>query len=88
MKFKSVPQWCPAEGVSRSAYTSDHILKCFRAGLDRDATYWNCAQYVLLKNKAARQELANLIAQIDTMSVYAKGRIPQMKLNGYYRKAV
>ena len=77
MSINSVPKWAPAEGVSRLTYTSDHILKCFRQGLDRDATYWNCAQYVLLKNKAARQELANLIAQIDTMSVYAKGRIPK-----------
>lgn len=82
MNMNSGPKWAPAEGVGHLTYTTDHILKCFRQGLDRDATYWNCAQYVLLKNKDARQELANLIAQVDTMSVYAKGRIPKEVPNG------
>lgn len=77
MNINNVPKWAPAEGVSRLAYTTDHILKCFRAGLDRDATYWNCAQYVLLENKAQRQELADLIAQIDTVNIMATGRIPK-----------
>jgi hypothetical protein len=32
---------------------------------------------VLLENKAQRQELADLIAQIDTVNIMATGRIPK-----------
>ena len=77
MNINSVPKWAPAKGVSRLTYITDHILKCFRDGLDRDATYWNCAQYVLLENKVQRQGLADLIAQIDTVNIMATGRIPK-----------
>jgi len=77
MKINSVPKWASAEEANRSRSITDYILKCFREGLDRNETYWACASYVLLKNKAQRQELADLIAKLDTMSVYAKGSIPK-----------
>jgi len=67
------PKW----DAELKPHLSDYILECFRAGLDRDQSYWACTSYLLLKNKDERQTLANTIAQLHSMNVFAKGRIPK-----------
>jgi len=73
MNINNVPKW----NSELKPHLDDYILKCFREGLDRDKTYWACASYLLLKNKSQRQELADYIAQLDTINVMATGYIPK-----------
>ena len=73
MNINNVPKW----NSELKPHLSDYIIKCFDEGLDRDETYWACASYLFLKNKNQRQELADYIAQIDTINIMATGRIPK-----------
>tara|TARA_R110002153_G_scaffold190369_1_gene343171 strand:+ start:761 stop:988 length:228 start_codon:yes stop_codon:yes gene_type:complete len=59
---------------------NDYILSLFGDGLDRDQTYWAVASHLLLKNKAQRQAIADLIAQLHSMNVSAAGRIPEKEV--------
>ena len=56
----------------------DRIVKLLASGLNRDEVYRDihskCALSV--QNKNHEQQLANLIAQIDSRSVFANGVIP------------
>lgn len=58
----------------------DRIIKLLSLGLDRDEVYKDicskCSLSVQTKNQ--KQELADLIAQIDSRSVFAVGRIPNV----------
>ena len=71
--MNNYPKW----NIETYPHISDYILQCFRQDLDRDQTYWAVASYLLLKNKSQRQELSDYIAQLDSMNVFAKGRIPK-----------
>lgn len=75
MNINNVPKW----NSELYPYLSDYIIQCFGKDLDRDETYWACANYLVLKNKNQRQELADHIAQIDTINIMATGRIPIAK---------
>lgn len=66
--------------VERHPDLNDYIIRLFNDGLDRDQTYWAVASQLLLKNKDQRQAIANLIAQLDVMNVFAKGRIPEKEV--------
>ena len=66
--------------VKRYPDLNDYILKLFGDGLDRDQTYWAVASQLLLKNKDERQAIADQIAQLHSINVFAKGRIPEKKV--------
>ena len=59
----------------------DTILKLDREGNNLDQIFFNIADRITLKNKTERQAIADLIAQIISMSVFAKGIIPNKKAN-------
>ena len=66
--------------IRRHPDLNDYILSLFGDGLDRDQTYWAVASHLLLKNKAQRQAIADLIAQLYSMNVSATGRIPEKEV--------
>ena len=57
----------------------DTILKLDRQGNNLDQIFFNIADRITLKNKTERQAIADLIAQIILMNVFAKGIIPNTK---------
>tara|TARA_R100000541_G_C1880442_1_gene82219 strand:+ start:223 stop:429 length:207 start_codon:yes stop_codon:yes gene_type:complete len=59
----------------------DTILKLDREGNNLDQIFFNIADRITLKNKTERQAIADLIAQIILMNVFAKGIIPNTKAN-------
>jgi hypothetical protein len=63
--------------VERYPHLCDYILQLLNAGLNRDQTYWAVANHLLLKNKDERQAIADQIAQLDSINVFTKGRIPK-----------
>lgn len=57
----------------------DTILKLDREGNNLDQIFFNIADRITLKNKTERQAIADLIAQLILMNVFAKGIIPTTK---------
>jgi hypothetical protein len=57
----------------------DRIVKLLQLGFSRDDVfhdiYKKCAMSI--RTKKDKQELANIIAQIDDISVFSKGTIPK-----------
>ena len=66
--------------VERYPHLCDYILQLLNDGLDRDQTYWAVASHLLLKNKDERQAIADQIAQLHSINVFAKGRIPEKEV--------
>lgn len=66
--------------VKKYPSLSDFIIRLFDKGLDRDEAYWAVANQVLLDNNDSRQAIADRIAQLDSMNVFAKGRIPKREV--------
>tara|TARA_R110002074_G_C12468779_1_gene660055 strand:+ start:141 stop:341 length:201 start_codon:yes stop_codon:yes gene_type:complete len=59
----------------------DTILKLDREGNNLDQIFFNIANRITLKNKTERQAIADLIAQLILMNVFAKGIIPTTKIS-------
>jgi len=59
----------------------DTILKLDREGNNLDQIFFNIADRITLKNKTERQAIADLIAQLILMNVFAKGIIPTTKIS-------
>jgi len=61
----------------------DRIVKLLQLGFSRDEVFYDICEKCSMSTthsrspKKRKQELANLIAQIDSMSVFATGTIPE-----------
>ena len=60
----------------------NQIVKMLNQGSSRDQVFWTIKKDYFWKNWNAevRQELADLIAQIDELNVYATGVVPQSEV--------
>jgi hypothetical protein len=67
------------EAEAQYGKPQDRIVKLLQLGFSRDEVfhdiYEKCAMSI--KTKKHKQELANIIAQIDDISVFSKGTIPE-----------